>query len=151
MNCPACGRKLSELKTGVIVLDVCQRGCGGVWFDAQELAKVNQASPAGKPPLAEILREISVVVDEARVRKCIRCRGAKLERKLFSLGTGVIMDCCPKCAGIWLDFGELDTIRIETNPPERPGRKVVPPRAPAKSIPINFAVIQHVQSLRVKL
>jgi Zn-finger nucleic acid-binding protein len=149
MKCPACDRELVELKTGPVVLDACQRGCGGVWFDAHELGKVNQAIPAGPQTSVTVEREPSVTVDEERVRKCIRCRRVKLERKLFSLGTGVIMDCCPKCHGIWLDHGELDSIREETNPTPRPVRSVIRRRGDAKTIPINFGVIQKVQLLRL--
>ena len=130
-------------------LDVCDGGCGGVWFDAQELDKVNQSVPAGKRPLGEVMCESSGVVDQTHGRKCVRCRGVTLKRKLFSLGTGVIMDCCPKCQGIWLDHGELDSIREETNPTPRPVRNVVSRRVVAKNIPISFGVLQQVQTLRV--
>jgi len=149
VKCPVCDRKLIELQAGPVVLDACQRGCGGVWFDAHELAKVNQAIPAGRQSPVVVEREPSVTVDEERVRKCVRCRGVKLERKLFSLGTGVIMDCCPKCHGIWLDHGELESIREETNPNPPPVRNIVRRRGGAKSIPINFGVVQKVQLLRV--
>jgi Zn-finger nucleic acid-binding protein len=140
---------LTELKSGSVVLDACHRGCGGVWFDAQELEKVNMAIPAGTQTPVEVERGPSITVDEQRIRKCVHCRGIKLERKLFSLGTGVIMDCCPKCHGLWLDAGELDSIREETNPTPRPVRNVVSRRGPVKKIPINFDVVQKVHILRV--
>lgn len=133
------------MKTGPVLLDICQHGCGGVWFDAAELAQLNQNVPAGKKPLAEIIRDPSITVDSKRIRKCVRCRGVKLERKLFSLGTGVILDRCPKCAGTWLDHGELESIREETNPSPRPPRIVK--KSAVRRVPIHFEVLQRVQIL----
>lgn len=34
-------------------------------------------------------------------------------RHYFTIKREVIIDECPKCGGIWLDAGELDTIRKE--------------------------------------
>jgi len=42
IDCPACNRKLSKLKVQDIVVDICEDGCGGVWFDAGELKKVDE-------------------------------------------------------------------------------------------------------------
>ncbi len=150
MKCPACNRKLTEIRVGSVALDVCQSGCGGVWFDAKELEKLNRAAPVGAEPLAEIARDDSIVLDEARARECVRCRGVKLERKLFSLGTGVIMDCCAQCGGVWLDHGELAAIRAETHPAPVPVRRVVKRRAAPRSIKVTFGVMQQVQHLRIQ-
>jgi Zn-finger nucleic acid-binding protein len=128
-----------------VLLDICQNGCGGVWFDAAELAQLNQTVPAGKKPLAEIICDPAITVDPERIRKCVRCRGVKLERKLFSLGTGVILDRCPKCAGTWLDHGELETIREETTPTPRAVRVVG--KSAVRCMPIHFEVLQRVQIL----
>jgi Zn-finger nucleic acid-binding protein len=141
---------MKKMKVGSVALDVCQSGCGGIWFDAEELERINAQIPGGKNPAANIERTVEVDAGEDRVLKCVHCRGVKLERKLFSLGSGVIMDCCPKCAGLWLDHGELETIREETNPAPRPVRHVVE-RASAKNVPITFGVIREIQRLRVSV
>ena len=39
MNCPACGNVLKEMTVSDISVDVCQGGCGGIWFDNFELKK----------------------------------------------------------------------------------------------------------------
>jgi len=150
MKCPACKRVLKKLDVGSVSLDVCQSGCGGVWFDAEELESINSRSTTGKNPVATIDRTVEVETGEDRVIKCVRCRGVKLERKLFSLGSGVIMDRCPRCGGLWLDHGELETIREETNPMPKPVRSVVRHQEP-KSIPISFAVVRKIQKLRVQI
>lgn len=152
MKCPACRRELKNIKVGSVNLDICQGGCGGIWFGGAELDKVVKSVAVGTKTVAEITRSIEVTADEHRVIKCVSCRGVKLEQKLFSLGSGVIMDRCPKCEGIWLDHGELETIREETNPAPRPVRHVVArtKRKPV-SVPINFNVVREVQRLRISV
>ena len=152
MKCPACKRTLKKIKVGSAALDICQGGCGGIWFDGDELDKVAKSVAVGKKVVAEITRTAEVPADEHRVLKCVHCRGVKLEQKLFSLGSGVIMDRCPKCASIWLDHGELETICDETIPIPRPVRHVVErmSRKPL-SVPINFNVVREVQKLRIRV
>jgi Zn-finger nucleic acid-binding protein len=152
MKCPVCKRALEAIKVGNVVLDVCQGGCGGIWFDGDELDKVARSPAVGKQVVAEITRTVEMPPDEHPVLKCRHCRGVKLEQKLFSLGSGVIMDRCPKCAGIWLDFGELEAIREETIPAPRPVRHVVE-RSDRKpmSVPINFQIVREVQRLRISV
>ena len=149
MKCPACKRVLKKLKVGPVTLDACQDGCGGIWFDADELGKINATLATGKNPVAEISRTVEVDTGETRVLKCVKCRGATLERKLFSLGSGVIMDCCSKCGGLWLDHSELETIREETNPAPRPVRHIVERKS--TSLPINFQLVREVQKLRISV
>ena len=33
MKCPACGGTLVEVRQADLTVEVCQQGCGGVWFD----------------------------------------------------------------------------------------------------------------------
>ena len=112
MKCPACFNELSPLQVGSLVVDVCQDGCGGIWFDAFELKRVDEeAEPA--EPLLQIRRDPRVIVDPARKRECPRCAGIKLHRHFFSAKRQVEVDQCPNCAGYWLDAGELAQIRAE--------------------------------------
>ena len=148
MKCPACNRKLTEIKVGAVALDVCQGGCGGVWFDADELAHVNdQHRKSGRG--LQVTWDETITVDDALPRYCPVCPRTKLVRRLFSLGTGVEMDCCPKCQGVWLDFGELETIQEETNPKPRPVRHVV--KRQAGSLAINFGMVEQVQAQQVMI
>ena len=148
MNCPVCLRKLTEIKVGSVLLDICQGGCGGVWFDANELDRVNaqhRKSAAG----IKITRNETITVDDSQLRHCPVCARTKLVRRLFSLGTGVEMDCCPKCEGVWLDFGELEAIQEETNPKPRPVRHVVPRKS--SSLAVNFKVVEQIHAQQVAI
>ncbi len=113
MKCPACFNPLTELQIGSVRVDVCRGGCGGVWFDAFELQRVDEEHETAGEPLLEIERDPRVVVDSARKRECPRCAGVKLHRHFFSAKRRVEVDECPNCGGYWLDAGELAQIRAE--------------------------------------
>ena len=116
MKCPACDRALSVLQVGPVEVDACQGGCGGVWFDAFELKKVDERHETAGEHLLQIECDPSVVPDPARKRDCPRCEGIKLKRHLFSRTSRVEVEHCPNCAGYWLDAGELERIREELHP-----------------------------------
>ena len=50
--------------------------------------------------------------------KCPNCN----ESLVMSERSGVEIDYCPNCRGVWLDRGELDKI-IEKSAPARPGNQ----------------------------
>jgi Zn-finger nucleic acid-binding protein len=111
MECPACGRALVELTVGGLTVDVCRGGCGGIWFDQLELKKVDEPHEALGEELLSIERDPSVQVDFERRRTCPRCIGQVMMRHYFSIRRQVEVDECPRCAGFFLDAGELDAIR----------------------------------------
>jgi len=119
MKCPACGEPLREKSAGGMTLDVCYGGCGGIWFDATELERVDARA-------ANTLHTIwqappgSARVEGARI--CPRCAGQELERKWFSESKKVEIDQCPQCGGVWLDAGEFSRIYEEIK-----GSKVTSP------------------------
>src|SRR5215472_4277596 len=113
MKCPACFNDLTEIQVGSLKVDVCHGGCGGIWFDAFELQKVDEEEEAAGGHLLDIQRDESVKVDPNRKRDCPRCAGVKLKRHFFSAKRLVEVDECPNCGGYWLDAGELAAIRAE--------------------------------------
>jgi Zn-finger nucleic acid-binding protein len=113
MNCPACDHQLTETQVGAVVVDICQGGCGGIWFDAFELKRVDEDHEAAGEHLINIKRDSARLMDASRKRNCPRCDGIKLKRHLFSPKSKVEVDHCPNCAGYWLDSGELEKIREE--------------------------------------
>jgi Zn-finger nucleic acid-binding protein len=119
MKCPACKNPLREKGAGGMTLDVCYGGCGGIWFDAAELERVNARA-------ATTLHTIwNVPVSNVKLtepRQCPRCPEQLLERKWFSDAKKVEIDQCPKCGGIWLDAGEFSRIYDEIK-----GAKVTSP------------------------
>jgi len=113
MKCPACFNQLKQMQVGSLVVDVCDGGCGGVWFDAFELQRVDEEQEAAGDRLLEIRRDERIKVDASRKRECPRCEGMKLKRHFSSAKRNVEVDECPNCGGYWLDAGELAQIRLE--------------------------------------
>ena len=113
MKCPACDFDLTELEVGGVKLDACHGGCGGIWFDAFELQRVDEQREVPSEHLLRIQTNPQLRVDAARKRACPRCDGVKLKRHFFSAKKQVEVDHCPNCAGYWLDAGELEKIRAE--------------------------------------
>jgi uncharacterized protein len=113
MKCPACFNELTEFEFGGVTVDACAGGCGGIWFDAFELQKVDEQHEVPGEHLLRVQRDPELQVDFARRRECPRCEGVKLKRHFFSARKQVEVDHCPNCAGYWLDAGELEKIRAE--------------------------------------
>ncbi|MFQ5744031.1 MAG: zf-TFIIB domain-containing protein [Acidobacteriota bacterium] len=112
MNCPACDGQMNEKEAGGIKVDVCD-GCGGIWFDQFELMKVDEPHESAGESLLEIGAGKSAVVRRDQQRACPRCDGMQLRRHFFSVKKDVEVDECPECGGIWLDAGELGSIRSQ--------------------------------------
>jgi|SRR6185369_14136680 len=113
MRCPACSNELTELQVGKVLVDVCQDGCGGIWFDAFELQRVDEEHEAAGEHLLHIRRQENLTLDQSHKRECPRCQEIKLARHFFSGKRAVEVDECPNCGGYWLDAGELEKIREE--------------------------------------
>lgn len=119
VKCPACYNELSEIQVGALKVDVCRGGCGGIWFDAFELNRVDEDAEAAGDLLLNIPRDPALVVESSRKRECPRCPAIKLHRHFFSGRRRVQVDQCPNCAGYWLDAGELAAIREERRAAEQ--------------------------------
>ena len=114
MNCPACGNHLNPYPAGAITVDVCAGGCGGIWFDAFELQKVDELQEPVARDLLELKKEETAQIDPAAKRFCPKCDGIVMRRHFFSAAKKVVVDSCPNCGGYWLDAGELAAVRSET-------------------------------------
>jgi Zn-finger nucleic acid-binding protein len=114
MTCPACGRALTTRDAGELTVDVCDGGCGGIWFDRHELEKVDEQSEAVGAELLDVQRDPGVVIDPSERYQCPRCTDdVVLLRHFWSIKRAVTIDECPECGGIFLDAGELAAIRDE--------------------------------------
>ena len=143
MKCPACFNELSETQVGSVVVDVCEGGCGGIWFDAFELDRVDEEHETAGEHLLQIRRDPELRVDDSRKRECPRCTGIKLLRRLLSPRSAVQVDHCPNCAGYWLDAGELQRIREERAAASRQ-EKI------AKESVLSTATIRYLYRMRIE-
>lgn len=113
MKCPACFNELTEVQTGGVAVDICQGGCGGIWFDAFELQRFEAATGTTGEQVLRIERNPNLSVDQTCKRECPRCDGITLKRHFSSARRQVEVDQCPNCAGYWLDAGELEKVCAE--------------------------------------
>lgn len=108
MHCPKCEDELKASELLGVRIDICP-SCRGSWFDRNEL---RQARNQADSDLAWMEINLWKEIDEFHVRresvKCPSCR-----EKMASVGysdTGVQIDYCSECGGIWLDNGEFARI-----------------------------------------
>lgn len=109
--CPACDNVLTQTKVSNIVVDVCQDGCGGIWFDKNELKNFDEKHEIADG-LLNIKKNENIKVDYNRERRCPKC-GIKLFRHFSSIKMQIEIDECTRCEGFWLDDKELESIRNE--------------------------------------
>jgi Zn-finger nucleic acid-binding protein len=114
VSCPACGHQLSPRTVGDLTVDVCDGGCGGIWFDHFELNKVDERAESAGEALLDVRRDPGVLVDPTERYRCPKdTDGVVLMRHFWSVKREVTIDECPECGGIFLDAGELGRIRNE--------------------------------------
>ncbi len=111
MICPACDSQLVEKDFDGVHIDVCENGCGGLWFDWMELKKFDEPHEATGTALLEIVSNATVVPDMEKKHNCPKCENIVLYRHFFSVKRHTEVDECPKCGGFWLDAGELAELR----------------------------------------
>lgn len=107
-SCPKCAEKLWHLGREGNVIEVCS-GCEGMWFDGGELTVI-----------LGVYRRIETGEGKPTEVACVRC-SAKLVELPYP-GTDVDVDVCPDCRGVWLDRGELTTLKADLSrfvPPDQ--------------------------------
>jgi Zn-finger nucleic acid-binding protein len=102
---------MSALIKSDIILEVCDKGCGGLWFDHAELDKITDLHASAGQALLDTSARARLPVDVAAKRPCPRCRTVVMQRHFFSVRQDIEVDECGACGGIWLDAGELAAIR----------------------------------------
>lgn len=105
--CPLCRAELRRERVRETAIDGCA-GCGGVWLDKAEL----QSLANGQMDLWIAARKFSRKTPAAPAvaeRLCPSC-GIRLEPFEYASLSGIELDRCIGCGGIWADGGELEEI-----------------------------------------
>lgn len=116
ITCPACGCEMEKIfmPSQGVHLDVCTKGCGGIYFDNREFQKFDEPHEDITPLLNVLQGKEFKQVDENDIRMCPVC-GSRMMKNFSSAKQEVQVDECYNCGGKFLDFGELDKIRAEYN------------------------------------
>lgn len=124
MICPNCGRTMDEITIAGVDVDYCREGCQGLFFDNRELERMDQAHEAASDPVLQGILEHERAADSrTHPLVCPRC-DIKMRRHAYALGTGIHIDRCYGCNGVWLDRGELSAVRANFKSPEERKRNV---------------------------
>jgi len=107
-KCPKCGKELKVKVIGTVEVDECE-SCGGIWFDPDEL---HQAEETVDPNLNWLDFEIWKHPENFKAKDTeLKCPVDGANMISIEYGhTGVRVDYCGKCHGIWLDKDEFPKI-----------------------------------------
>ena len=95
---------------GGVIVDVCLNGCKGLWFDWNELNKLDHKNQGFGNALKEALKYPRYNDENRGKIKCPKC-GLPMHRHLFESEKEINVDECYECGGFFLDSGELKIIR----------------------------------------
>ncbi len=118
MQCPQCSSVLESLEYEGAPIHGCNT-CGGEFIGAEDLGRVvrlrqEQFSAELQSALAE--RQPSFGVPESETARALCCPGCGESMRVANYGgdSGVFVDRCERCQGIWLDQQELEKIQLLT-------------------------------------
>ncbi len=115
MRCPKCNQPLQGLDYEGVHIENCP-GCGGDWLDAGELQAIVRARDVRFDPqqCLEMARAAKIkgvkLVSLDRHLDCPACGGTTRPVN-YGGDTGLIIDKCGQCGGVWVDKGELENIQ----------------------------------------
>lgn len=111
MKCPRTGTELKEVTLSGIKVDISE-ACGGVWFDHFELKHFDEAAESAGEELGSLMQQYrNDHLDFNQRLHSPRHPDVVMMRHFYSPERQIEIDECPQCGGIWLDAGELYSIR----------------------------------------
>lgn len=116
LPCPRCTSELRTIRYEGVEIETCPV-CEGEWLDAGELPLIldrveQQLDPAELGVLDAVNRSLPGrrVAGEPRL-KCPKCVDQMLLPFTYAGSTGIVLDKCPACGGLWLDHNELEMVQ----------------------------------------
>ena len=116
MRCPAGDSTLSTVTYEGVDVETCNV-CSGCWLDAEELGTIvrlrEQRFTAAQRSAIDTAGQLPGIPVED-IERDIVCPGCNASTVPINFGgdTGIIIDRCPQCRGIWLDVGEIEHIQM---------------------------------------
>lgn len=112
MNCIRCKAPMKNVLIQNVAVDVCP-DCHGIWLYGGELSKILEVE---ETKLAESEIAQFLTGDKCTLRKemsiesfCPSCQ-TPMATYVYCYDSGIKIDRCKECNGIWLDDGELKQI-----------------------------------------
>ena len=116
IKCPACGSLMKKvfLENQNILIDICLDGCGGIWLDNRELAKVDEKDEDITPINEALKGKTFIDVDTTAERICPICNKPMVKNHV-SAKQDICIDECYHCGGKFFDHSELESMRGQYN------------------------------------
>lgn len=112
LKCPACQATLERYEAYGIRIEACPK-CRGLWLYAEELSALKDRVTAGSWQSLRWMNEEMDAIEKAHAvptrRWCPVCYQTKLLATVFG-DSGIIIDWCASCRGLWLDHHEFQEI-----------------------------------------
>ena len=117
MKCPRCSSELKTIDYEGADIETCP-DCGGEWLDDGELKKIVQTVEKTFPQ--EMIDSLDAInrnifsIDESvdNQLSCPICSAVELNRLNYASSSGIAIDRCPECRGIWLDKEEIENVQV---------------------------------------
>ncbi len=122
--CPACGCEMEKVYSNEhdIYVDICTKGCGGMFFDNRELKKFDEGREDINFILSAINNKEFKRVDTTEQRTCPVCSAIMVKNHTDFSGE-IEIDECYSCGGVFLDNGELLKLRSQYETEEERAKK----------------------------
>ncbi|MCO6438355.1 MAG: zf-TFIIB domain-containing protein [Phycisphaerae bacterium] len=116
MQCPACQSTLRPVVYEGITIETCD-ACRGEWLDPGELLHVTRAREArfGENERRAVTAAAKItgvkLADADRDLRCPKC-GDTTDAVNYGGDSGIVIDRCTGCGGIWLDADEMEKVQM---------------------------------------
>lgn len=116
MDCPGCDHALQTVSYEGVQIETCE-SCGGEFVSGEELAHIVRAREQAFTPqqIAQIdscMPVFGIADADATTRFSCPCCRAPMNPINYAGDTGVVVDRCPSCSGMWLEHSELEKVQM---------------------------------------
>lgn len=115
MKCPRCETVLKAVEYDEVQIQVCP-DCKGEWLEAGELEKIAEHheevfTTEEIAKLDGVNKEIFTATETDHDElQCPECDGVEMKHFNYGETSGLLLDKCPKCGGIWMDAGQMEKV-----------------------------------------
>ena len=109
-SCPACQGELKKQPLYGTEIECCT-DCKGTWLEGNDLDAIIDFVRRGFAKDWEKRFEAPPGPRKAG-RYCPKCPHSVLLPFMYARDSGIELDRCPRCGGIWFDYGELERVAI---------------------------------------
>ncbi len=116
MNCPQCSSNLNQTVYEDVPIDACD-ACGGEFIGGGKLGQIvrtrqERFSPELKATLADHRPKFGGTGTQPDRALCCPGCGETMRVVNYSGDSGVFVDRCDSCDGLWLDHEELEKVQV---------------------------------------